>query len=268
LQGLSQSTFDLLGIRVDNLRLDDAIHDILRQAEDPAAPPRQMCFVNAHCVNVACTDPDYAAILLRAGRVFADGIGVKLGARVHGVEVVENVNGTDLFPRLCEALGRRKVGLYLLGARPGVVDGVVAWLRENHPTVRVKGSRHGYFTEAESEAVADDIRASGAEILLVAMGVPRQEKWIETHLARSGARVALGVGALFDFYSRSVPRAPAWMRERGLEWVYRLYQEPGRLWKRYVVGNPQFLWRVVAARSGLARIGITDEGSRVGAATG
>lgn len=204
-----------------------------------------MCFVNTHCVNVAASDAVYMSVLRRAARVFADGIGVKLAARAQGVEVVGNVNGTDLFPLLCTALRGTSVRVYLLGARPGVVDDVVAWLRRTYAHVQVVGTHHGYFSAHANDAVVEDIRASGADLLLVAMGVPRQELWIDENLRRCGARVALGVGALFDFYSSAVPRAPRWMRTHGLEWVYRLYQEPTRMWRRYVVGNPQFMWRVV-----------------------
>lgn len=260
MQAISPQQFHILDVRVDNVRLDDAVSQIVLHAGATSASPCQMAFVNAHCLNLACADSTYRDILLRARRVFADGIGVRLAARAHGVEVVENVNGTDLFPPLCASLAGSGIGLYLLGARPDVIDGVTRWIGREYPGLDLRGAEHGYFSDSESHSVARRIRASGAQLLLVAMGVPRQEKWIEQNLHRCGVNVALGVGALFDFYSATVPRAPLWMRQRGLEWMYRLYREPARMWRRYVMGNPHFLLRVARQRLVGARTGSTVAG--------
>lgn len=261
---VESEAFTVLGIRIDNVRIEEAVNDVVSLAEDDDAPPRQLCFVNAHCINVACVDSAYASIVQAAPRVFADGIGVRLAARAQGVDVVDNVNGTDLFPPLCAAFEERGLPVYLLGARPGVVEGVVSWLRAQYPRLTIAGSHHGHFSPEDEPEIIEAVRASGARVLLVAMGVPRQEKWIEANLDRLGVKVAVGVGALFDFYSNTVPRAPVWMRKRGLEWVYRLYQEPGRMWRRYVVGNPQFMWRVARQTVLLPRLSRLSRLFRVG----
>ena len=140
------------------------------------------------------------------------------------------------------------MGLYLLGGRPGVAEGVRDWLAQEHPEVKVSGYHHGYFTSEEEPEVIGHIADSGAKLLLVALGAPRQDMWISENLERTGVRVAMGVGGLFDFYSGRTPRAPQWLREMGLEWLYRFGQEPGRMWKRYFVGNALFLIRVIKAR--------------------
>ena len=114
------------------------------------------------------------------------------------------------------------------------------------------GFHHGYYAPADESKVLDEIRASGATILLVALGAPRQDVWISRNLAGTGVRVAMGVGGLFDFYSGRIPRAPQWLREMGLEWIYRLYQEPGRMWRRYLVGNITFLYHTALQRVGVA----------------
>ena len=114
------------------------------------------------------------------------------------------------------------------------------------PEVQISGFRDGYFHDEES--LIKTIRESRTDVLLVAMGVPYQDEWIAANLDRLGVRVAMGVGGLFDFYSGRIPRAPQWVRELGLEWAFRLCQEPGRMWRRYIIGNTVFLARVVSAR--------------------
>jgi N-acetylglucosaminyldiphosphoundecaprenol N-acetyl-beta-D-mannosaminyltransferase len=236
----------VLGIPINNLTMAEALDTILGWVDTDGA--RQVCFVNADCANIAYRDDAYFQVLRKADLCLADGIGLKLAGKVLGRDIKQNVNGTDLFPKLCEALSGRPGGLFLLGARDGVAEGVAEWVRTHFPEVRVCGWQHGYFLPEDEQAVIRRIEDSGARVLLVAFGAPRQDMWIEDHLKDTGIRVAMGVGGLFDFYSGRISRAPLWMREMGMEWVYRLVQEPGRLWKRYLVGNGLFLWRVLVER--------------------
>jgi N-acetylglucosaminyldiphosphoundecaprenol N-acetyl-beta-D-mannosaminyltransferase len=187
-------------------------------------------------------------LLQKCGFVLADGIGLKLAGKILNSHIRQNVNGTDLFPLLCTALARENLGIYLLGGKPGVPEDVARWIAERHPSVRVSGCHHGFFSAAETASITEDIRRSGAAILLVALGVPRQEKWIREHQSESGVNIAIGVGGLFDFYSGRIPRAPLWIRELGMEWFYRFVQEPRRMWRRYFVGNFVFLVRAIAER--------------------
>ncbi|HZT33971.1 MAG TPA: WecB/TagA/CpsF family glycosyltransferase [Bryobacteraceae bacterium] len=240
----------VLGIRIDNLTMREALDFLLARVRDPHAPPAQVCFLNADCANIACRDAAYLDVLESASLTLADGIGLKIAGKILARDIRQNVNGTDLFPRLCEALETHGGGLYLLGARPGVAEAVAQWIHTKYPGVRVCGCQHGYFTPAEEPEVVRRVAASGAGVLLVAFGAPRQEKWIQRHLAETGVRVALGVGGLFDFYSGRIPRAPQWMREMGLEWLFRFWQEPGRMWRRYFQGNLLFVFRVVKERLG------------------
>ena len=233
----------ILGIRMDNLTMAEAIERVFALAR--GTRPRQVCFVNPHCANVACREPSYREALDSADLNLIDGIGIKIAGKLLRREIRQNVNGTDLFPRLLSALQGTGEGVFLLGGQPGVADAVRRWAEENHPGATICGTRHGYFTPGEEEAVVAEVAASGAAILLVAFGVPRQDVWIARNLAALKVPVAMGVGGLFDFYSGRIPRAPQWMREMGLEWVFRLLQEPGRMWKRYLVGNLVFLSRVL-----------------------
>ena len=244
---LAPERISLMGIPVDNLTMDEAIDAILQRAQ-PGGAPSQLCFVNADCVNIAYRNSAYRKLLCQAGIVLADGIGVKLAGRILNTNIRQNVNGTDLFPRLCAALETNPAGLYLLGGQPGVPDAVAQWISGRHPKVKICGYHHGFFPASDLPQITQGIRDSGAEILLVAFGVPKQELWIAQNLAQTGARIGIGVGGLFDFYSGRIRRAPVWMREIGMEWIYRFLQEPGRMWRRYFLGNFVFLCRVLGRR--------------------
>jgi len=236
-------------VAFDNLSMSEALAR-LRDMLDGGAP-QQVSFVNPACVNIAAAHRGYRRVLARAGLVLPDGIGIKIGGDLLGTPLKQNVNGTDLFPRLCEMLRARGASVFLLGGQAGVAESVTREITHRWPGLRVAGMRHGYFSVAEEGAVAEQVKASGADVLLVARGVPSQDLFIDRYLPLLGVTVAMGVGGLFDFVSGRIPRAPVWMRETGFEWVYRLLQEPGRMWRRYLVGNLSFL-----ARVGLQRLGL------------
>lgn len=233
---------NFFGIPIVNTTMAEAVDWIMRQAASEAK--QQLAFVNPDCLNIAWSHADYHRVLRDAQRVLPDGIGIHLGCRMLGQSLKANVNGTDLFPLLCEAAASNAVPLYLLGARPGIARATAEAMRKRFPALRIVGARDGYFTAEEEGAVVEDINRSGARILLVALGAPRQDLWISRWRDALAPPVCMGVGGLFDFYSGRIPRAPLWMRELGLEWSYRLMQEPGRMWRRYVIGNPLFLFRV------------------------
>ena len=208
----------------------------------------QVYFVNAHCVNVAARNPGYAQILKSSPFLFADGAGMALAARVTGKKLSHNVNGTDLFPELCAIAAALSVPVAFLGARPGIAAACATQMQQKHPGLEVAWVADGYLKQEEEESRLQELNASGARILFIAKGVPEQELWISTHAARLSAPVVLGVGALFDFYSGAIPRAPLYLRKLRLEWLYRLWCEPRRLFRRYVLGNPEFIMRVLLWR--------------------
>lgn len=211
--------------------------------ERTADGPRLVGFVNAACLNIAAEDPEYRSVVQRFDLVLPDGIGVRLGGRMQGVDVLDNVNGTDLFPQLAERAARSGHSFYLLGSADGVASATAELMTQRYPGLRIAGSQHGYFSPEEEAGVIDAINASGASFLFVAMGVPEQEKWLARNADRLTVPVALGVGALFDITSGRVPRAPKPIRAARMEWGWRLAMEPRRMWRRYVLGNPVFLTR-------------------------
>jgi N-acetylglucosaminyldiphosphoundecaprenol N-acetyl-beta-D-mannosaminyltransferase len=241
---------NILGIRINNLTMSAALEGIIARLHGSQAS--QICFFNADCANLAYKDAKYREVLNRAELTLPDGIGLKLAGKLLSREIKQNVNGTDLFPRLCAALSGTGRGVFLLGAKPGIAERVRDWIQQNHPEVVVSGCHHGYFSLAEEPEVIRQINTSGASLLLVAFGAPRQDNWIHQHLDETGVKVAIGVGGLFDFYSGTISRAPQWLREMGMEWFYRFWQEPRRMWKRYFVGNALFLFRVFKERNKLS----------------
>lgn len=248
--GTSEAVFSgmitILDIPIDNIYMDEALESVAYQCS--GNQPTQVCFLNADCVNKTFNDSEYLDVLQSAHYVFPDGIGIKIAGKILQLPICQNINGTDMFPRLCETLDGSGNGIFLLGAAPGIAERVVEWIKENYKNVNISGWHHGYFTEEEESGVIKLIKDSNADLLLVAFGAPRQDIWINRHLSDTGVNVAMGVGGLFDFYSGNIPRAPLWLREMGMEWVYRLYREPGRMWKRYLVGNFVFLFRILRAR--------------------
>ena len=236
----------ILGVPINNFTMAEALDYIMESLNSNES--RQVCFVNADCVNVACRDAGYLEVLKMADLCLADGIGLKLAGKILGREIAQNLCGTDMFPRICERMSGKDTKLFLLGARPEVVEAVVRWIGDHYPKVKVSGYQHGYFQRNEESSIIHRIRDSRTDLLLVAFGVPKQDMWINQHLEETGVNVSIGVGGLFDFYSGRIPRAPLWMREIGMEWLYRLIQEPGRMWKRYLIGNGLFLARVLKER--------------------
>lgn len=239
----------ILGLPFNPISIEEAVLAVVERLY--AEPPSHVCFLNAHCANLAYRDQAYVQVLQTAALCFPDGIGLRLAGHILGRPVPHNVNGTDMFPLLCAALEETDAGVFFFGGQPGVAEQVRHWVELYYPGVRVCGVRHGYFSPEEDSLILRQIADSGARLLLVALGAPLQDLWIHrflpelASLGSPGVKVAMGVGGLFDFYSGRIPRAPLWLRRRGGEWMYRLYQEPQRMWKRYVLGNPLFLSRVL-----------------------
>ncbi|CAA7627703.1 Bacterial sugar transferase/glycosyl transferase, WecB/TagA/CpsF family protein (fragment) [Candidatus Terasakiella magnetica] len=238
--------FEILGVRINRESMDSALDWIEARAVGGGRHTAQ--FVNAHCLNLAHQHRTYARVLARADRVFADGSGIRLACGILGLERPDNVNGTDMLPLLCERAAAKGLRLYFLGGAPSVACYAAQELTRRYPGLQVVGNSHGYFSPDTDERVCDDINRSRADIVLVGMGAPRQEMWIDTNRQRIDAALVMGVGGLFDFYSGRIPRAPLWMRRTGTEWCWRLAQEPARMWRRYVLGNPLFVARVVKDR--------------------
>ena len=207
---------------------------------------RRVMYVNAHVVNQSRAMPELADALGRADLVYCDGYGVRLAARTLDLPVPHRMTGADWvwgLAALCEAEDK---SLYLLGADPKLARAAADRLRRWYPRLRIAGSHHGYaeLGSPQNERVIEDINAASPDIVLVGMGTPKQELWVDRYADRLQADVLWTVGALFDYIAGRVPRAPRWLADNGLEWIFRLAIEPHRMWRRYLLGNPAFLWMV------------------------
>ena len=239
-------TIEILGIPFARLTSADALAHVeaLYERDDPAF----VAHANVHTVNLAVADDGYREVLRSADMVLNDGKGVMLGARLLGERFPNDLNGNFFTPLVVSRAAEHGWPVFLLGAKPGVPERLAEALRAQHPEINIVGQRDGYFTASDEPGIVGAIKDAGAGLLLVGMGNPHQERFLARNLAGTGARLGIGVGAYFDFQTGTVPRAPQWMSERGLEWVYRLAQEPKRMWRRYLVGNPAFVMRVLRSR--------------------
>ncbi|MGX1790517.1 WecB/TagA/CpsF family glycosyltransferase [Bosea sp. NPDC055332] len=232
----------IAGVPVAALTREDALA-LIDHAFDGGGHLR-LAYCNANLVNIAARDPGLRERLADF-LILPDGIGVDIGSRLlYGAAFPANLNGTDFTPAILSAR-KRPLRVMLLGGRPGVAERAAARLRTDHPQHRFSVLSHGYFEPAEESALLARLAHERPDLLLVAFGNPRQEQWIADRIDARHCAVAAGIGALFDFLAGEVARAPETFRALRIEWVYRLWLEPRRLWRRYVVGNPAFLMRVL-----------------------
>lgn len=237
----SPDKFSIFDINIDNISMTQSVESL---TSIPRRASRVAYFVNANSLNQACSSSSLTRIINRADFVLPDGTGVRIAARRKQVRVTENVNGTDMLPLLCEAAIEKHKSIYLLGSTNEIVNATARRLKALFPLLDIAGTHHGYLQEADSCRVITDINRSGANILLVGMGTPKQETWLDSHRSQLTTDINIAVGGLFDYYSGKIPRAPLWMRKKGIEWIWRLMQEPYSKFYRYVIGNPAFLFRI------------------------
>jgi N-acetylglucosaminyldiphosphoundecaprenol N-acetyl-beta-D-mannosaminyltransferase len=245
--GPSAGRIDVLGVGVDPITVDELHAEIARLVR--AGKLGLVLNVNAHCLNLCYEDSALRDSLNGADVIFCDGVGVMLAARMLGGRIPARITYAAWIWRLAGFAASESYSLYFLGARPGVAQEAARRLRERYPSLSIVGVRHGYFDHtagsAENEVVLEEINAAAPDILLVGLGMPLQERWLTQNRHRLDARVALTGGAVFDYVSRRVSRGPRILTERGFEWLARLLHEPRRLWRRYLLGNPLFLLRVL-----------------------
>lgn len=241
---------DLLNVRVDRVDFA-AVMGHVRQAIQ-RRQPCQIVTVNVDFIKLAKADPAYRRLINTADVSVADGMPLLWAARLIGAPLPERITGTDLVlgcAELAAADGRR---LFLLGAAPGVAERAAAELRQRFPGLNICGvyaPPFGAWPEDEDRQIVARVQAARPDVLFVAFGAPRQDVWIREHLAELDVPVSIGIGGTLNFLAGKIRRAPQWMQDSGLEWLYRIAQEPGRLWKRYLLEDlPIFLQLIAQAR--------------------
>ncbi|KZN37495.1 WecB/TagA/CpsF family glycosyltransferase [Pseudoalteromonas luteoviolacea] len=246
--GIKHAKAAVFGIPFENAKMADAVSWVCDPHTD-----KNYCqigyFLNANSINLAANNSALQTTLSQSNKNFVDGSGMRLAARHAGIDLADNINGTDMLPVLCEKACETGSSFFLLGAKEGIAEKAGKALQSQFEGLDIRGTHHGYFQS--DDEIIEKINNSGATILLVALGSPRQEMWLEQNRHRLDCRCALAVGGLLDFFSGAIPRAPLWMRELGLEWIWRLMQEPKAKFNRYVIGNPVFLFRVYVLKQSI-----------------
>jgi len=255
----------VLGMRVDVTSYEDASKRVLEWAHHRQSA--YVCVASVHMTMEAYDSPAFRQVVNKADLVTPDGRPLVWALKGLRVKTASQVRGTDLTTHVLEQAAHENVPIGLYGGTPETLETLVRILKTRYPKIRVVCQIAPPFrslTPVEDEAVRDEIVASGARVLFVGLGCPKQEKWMAAHKGRIPA-VMLGVGAAFDFHTGRVPQAPRWMQVAGLEWVFRLVVEPRRLWRRYAKHNPRFVGLFLMQLMGLRRFG---EGAGLGHSEG
>jgi N-acetylglucosaminyldiphosphoundecaprenol N-acetyl-beta-D-mannosaminyltransferase len=242
---------EILGVGVDRISADELRTQILRMIR--SEEHGLVLHVNVHGLNLSYHRPWLRDMFNKASVVFCDGAGVVLAAKILGRPGgLQRFTHADEMWRLAEFAAANGLSMFFLGARPGVAKEAAARLKERYPGLKIAGVRHGYFDHAsrspENEDVVRQINAANPDVLVVGFGMPLQERWLKENWDRVEAGVAITLGAIFDYVSGELRRGPRFLTDNGFEWLARLFIEPRRLWRRYVVGNPIFLTRVLMQR--------------------
>lgn len=245
----ASSSIYMLGVRVDNIDSETALREIRRRID--RRDTRQVFkvyFTNVHSIRLAQRDRALRDCINRADLALPDGSGLSIAGKVCRHPIRENLNGTDLTPKVLKRAEEEGWSVYLLGAKPSVVEACCRRLQDQWPHLHIVGYHHGYFSPEEEAALVENINLAQPDILFVALGSPMQEKWIARHETHIEAGVCVAVGGLFDFISGVRRRAPVWMRRWGIEWLYRFAQDPRSKWRRVVIEIPWFLTLVCLSR--------------------
>jgi N-acetylglucosaminyldiphosphoundecaprenol N-acetyl-beta-D-mannosaminyltransferase len=244
---------NVLGIAIDVVNWNEALTRVSGWAH--ARESRYVCLCNAHSVVTATRDRDFANVLDQADLAVPDGMPVAWMLRRQGHPQQERIGGPDLMWRYCDLAASRGEKIFLYGADDATRAALENRLREAFPKLRIVGSHSPPFrrlTTEEDQQIVERINASGAQVVWVGLGCPKQERWMLAHRGRIEA-VMIGVGAAFDYLAGARKRAPRWMQDIGLEWLHRLYCEPHRLWKRYLVTNVLFILGALRQLAGMQK---------------
>lgn len=251
----------ILGAPIDDINMTEALNRIDNFIAEGRASRKghQIATINADFVVKSLYDAELRRILQEADMATADGMPLVWSARLLGVPMKERVTGADMVPALAQLAAQKGYSIYFLGAAPGVAEQAAATLQRLYPTLQVAGCSSPSRADVDRNdcSIVEQCRATQPDILLVAFGNPKQEKWIYEHAEQLNIPVMMGVGGTFDFIAGVTKRAPRWMQQAGLEWLYRLLCEPRRLWKRYATDlfgfGYFFLWQWWVMQRGTSR---------------
>lgn len=232
------------GVMMDNVTMDEALEYVVSRLDGQNTA--KVYTPNSEIMMQAQRDPELKDILNQANLLIADGAGVVLASRILKKPLKEKVSGIDLVKRVLENTNKRPASFFILGAKPGVAEKAAMNILSDYPNAVIKGWQHGYFKDDEEDAIIQKINDSGADILLVGLGAPKQEKWIHRNAPRLNCKVAMGIGGSIDVFAGTAELAPEFMRRAGLEWLFRLVKEPKRF--RRMMDLPRFMMLSIKRR--------------------
>jgi N-acetylglucosaminyldiphosphoundecaprenol N-acetyl-beta-D-mannosaminyltransferase len=239
---------DVLGVGV--APIDEA--QLLAEVRCALANRRGSLFayINVNAINLAHDLPWFRDFLNSAECAYCDGEGVRFGAGILGRMLPARIALTYFFWEICAEAARNDYSIYLLGSHDHILSEAVTRIQARYPGLRIAGTHHGYFAKdgTASEEVVAEVNAAKPDLLFVGFGMPLQEEWLQRYRSSIAVGAVFPCGSMIDYASGLKSIAPRWMRRNGMEWLYRLFQEPVRLWKRYLVGNPLFIIRVIRQR--------------------
>jgi len=247
----------VLGVGVSALNLDRAVAEVARALENKTRG--YVCVTGVHGVSEAQKDPSFRAILNHSFLTTPDGMPTVWMGRWQGFHDMGRVYGPDLMLRVCELTQSRPFTHFLYGGAPGVTDELKERLEKRFPGIKIVGTYTPPFrplTAGEEKDLKQQVAASKPDIFWVGLSTPKQEKFMSEHWNKLDATLFFGVGAAFDFHAGRIPQAPRWMQRSGLEWLFRLGSDPGRLWKRYLKNNPLFIARALCQVTRLRKYSI------------
>ena len=228
---------DIHGVMIDNVNMDEALEIVLAMLKGKTA--NKIFTPNAEIIMQANRDPELLNILNSAELVIPDGAGVILASRILKCRLKEKVSGIDLVKEILKNTKKKPVSFFMLGGKPGIAEKASINILSDYPKAKIMGFRNGYFEESETPEIIKQINDSKAEILLVGLGAPKQEKWIHKYAGQLNSKVIMGIGGAIDVFAGNAALAPEFMRKAGLEWLFRLIKEPGR-YKR-MLDLPRFM---------------------------
>lgn len=238
------SSVKIFGVRFDNVNLDEANKKFISLLE--AERLRTIYTPNTEIIMMAQEDAAFKSVLLEGDLVIPDGIGVVIASKIHHLGLTDRVPGVELMGTILEYCNRARKSIYLFGGKPGVADLAADRIREVYPNLSIVGTHDGYFDANEEMRIIDDINEKKPDVLFVALGAPKQEKWIHQNKKTINAKVAMGVGGSMDVWAGTVKRAPVFFQKTGLEWFYRLLKQPSRIGR--MMSLPKFLIKVIFTR--------------------
>jgi N-acetylglucosaminyldiphosphoundecaprenol N-acetyl-beta-D-mannosaminyltransferase len=240
-------TVDILGVDVACLNVDGVLDRVTKWSQDQGNR-HTICYANAHSMNLASRDVDLHHILSQVDMVYADGISIVWGSRILGGCSLIKMTGADWIHEFCVRAQAADLKIYILAGRVGVAERAGEALKTQYSRLNIVGCSDGFFCEKDIEQVLGEISQTEPHLVFVGMGSPTQEKWIWDHRQEIQAPVCWAVGALFDYLAGIERRVPGWMKSLGMEWLWRLMMDPVGKWKRYMIGNPLFVFRVLRQR--------------------